>query len=105
MEVNPIGKAPEGVSIIKILACLDDTEKAEVLSGAKAQSSHGREASSQQGKRVYVKNESSNVVKGKDGPREVKSVRYNDYDARITLSTRPFVISDDTVRIEFNYEE
>ena len=105
MEVNPIGQGPEGVSIIKILACLDNPEKAEVLSGAKAQSLHGREASSQQQKRVYVKKESSKVVKEKDGPREVKSVRYDDYDARITLSTRPFVISDDTVRIEFNYEE
>ena len=105
MEVNPIGKAPEGVSIIKILACLDDTEKAEVLSGAKAQSSHGREASSQQGKRVYVKNESSNVVKGKDGPHEVKSVRYNDYSVGRTLSILPFMISDDKIRIEFNYEE
>ena len=103
--VNPIGQSPEGISILKILSCLNDPEKAEVLSGAKVQSSHSREARSEQGKRVYVKNESSNVVKGKDGPREVKSVRYNDYGIGRTLSMRPFMISDDKVRIEFNYEE
>jgi hypothetical protein len=105
MGVNPIGQAPEGVSVIKILACLDDTEKAEVLSGAKVLSSHSREAKSEQGKRVYVKNESSNVVKGKDGPHEVKSVRYNDYSVGRTLSIQPFMISDDKIRIEFYYEE
>ena len=105
MEVNPIGQGPGGVSIIKILACLDTPEKAEVLSGAKVQSSHSREAKSQHQERVYVKIESSKVVKEKDGPREVKSVRYDDYDAGITLSIRPFVISDGKVRIEFNYEE
>jgi hypothetical protein len=105
MEVNPIGQVPEGVSIIKILACLDNPEKAEVLSGAKVQSSHSREAKSQHQERVYVKIESSKVVKEKDGPREVKSVRYDDYDARIDLGIRPFIISDDKIRIEFNYEE
>ena len=105
MEVNPIGQGSEGVSIIKILACLDNPEKAEVLSGVKVQSLHDREAKSEQLKRVYVKKESSNVVKGQDGPREVKSVRYDDYDARITLSIWPFIISDGKVRIQFNYEE
>jgi hypothetical protein len=105
MGVNPIGQTPEGVSIIKILACLDDPEKAEVLSGAKVQSSNSREAKSEQQKRVYVKKESSNVVKGKDGPREVKSVRYDDYNAGIILSIRPIIISDDKVRVYFNYEE
>ena len=35
----------------------------------------------------------------------MKSVRYDDYDARIDLGIRPFIISDDKVRIEFNYEE
>jgi hypothetical protein len=103
--VNPIGQSPEGISILKILSCLNDPEKAEVLSGAKVQSSHSREAKSEQRKRVYVKNESSNVVKGKDGPREVKSVRYNDYSVGRTLSIQPFMISDDKIRIEFNYEE
>ena len=103
--INPIGQLPEGISILKILSCLNDPEKAEVLSGAKVQSSHSREARSEQGKRVYIKNESSNVVKDKDGPREVKSVRYNDYRVGKTLSMQPFMISDDKVRIEFNYEE
>ncbi|MHC5138464.1 MAG: hypothetical protein ACYSOF_01010 [Planctomycetota bacterium] len=60
--VNPIGQSPEGVSILKILSCLDDAERGEVVSGAKLTARNGKEARVKDEKHIYVKSERGNSV-------------------------------------------
>jgi hypothetical protein len=75
LGVNPIGQAPEGISILKILACLDDAEKGEVVSGAKVTARHNNEARTKNNETFYIKRESVSTAMGKQGPVESKRIQ------------------------------
>lgn len=57
--VNPIGQSPAGISILKIMSCLDDPEKAEVFSGAKVMVRHRNEGKVQNRNTLYVKRQNT----------------------------------------------
>lgn len=103
--VNPIGQAPEGISILKILACLNNSEDAAVISGSKVTAKHRNEAQVRNEERFYIKHESVSMSMGKQGPVESKSVRFDDYSSGKSFSVIPRIQSDEKIRLEASYSD
>ncbi len=103
LGVNPIGQAPEGISILKILSCLDDLDKAEVVSGAKVNCRHNDESRVNNEDTFYVKKELINTAMGKQGPVESKSVRFDAYSSGKTFEARPRIQSEGSIRLGSQY--
>jgi len=100
--VNPIGQAPEGISILKILACLDDPDTAEVISGSKLSVRHSSQAEMSNNETFYLKREIVNMRQTPDGPLEMKDVRYDAYESGIQFEARPTILQDG-VRLSYEY--
>jgi hypothetical protein len=100
--VSSIGQSPEGISILKILACLADPENGEVFSGAKVNSVQGRGAESKQTKKFYVKREKQ--TRTRDGKIATSEV-YDGYSAGKSFTASPYLISSDEINIYFVYHE
>ncbi len=101
--VNPIGQAPESISILKILSCLEDPEKAEVVSGAKVTCAHNDKSRVTNEDTFYIKREKVNTVVGKQGPVESKSVRFDSYSSGKTFTVVPRIQSEGSIRLEATY--
>ncbi len=93
LSVSPIGQASGGVSILNILACLDDPEKAEVISGIKLLAYNGNNASLSDKKTVYVKREHG------------KSVSYEAYDSGKTFNVVVSLKSAKAILVKYSYSE
>jgi hypothetical protein len=91
--VNPIGQSPEGVSILKILSCLDDAERGEVVSGAKLTARNGKEARVKDEKHIYVKSERGN------------SVSYQAFECGKNFGITARFNSDKAITVEYAYFE
>lgn len=100
--VSPIGQAPEGVTILKILWCLKDTDDAEVVSGSKLMVRHNSRSEMSNRDTFYIKREKVNIRKTPDGPVETKDVRFDSYDSGIQFEAHP-TISQDGVRVSYKY--
>ncbi|MHC4855364.1 MAG: hypothetical protein ACYS72_03055, partial [Planctomycetota bacterium] len=105
LGVNPIGQAPEGISILKILACLDDAEKGEVVSGAKVTARHNNEARTKNNETFYIKRESVSTAMGKQGPVESKSVTFDAYSSGKSFSVVPRIQPKGDIRLEASYSD
>lgn len=105
LGVNPIGQAPEGISILKILACLGDPEKGEVVSGAKAIAGNNKEARTKNGETFYIKRESVSTAMGQQGPVESKSVTFDEYNSGKSFSIVPRIQSNGDIRLEVSYSD
>jgi hypothetical protein len=103
--VNPIGQSPEGISILKILSCLDNPDNAEVISGSKVTAGHKHEAQVRNEETFYIKRESVNVSMGKQGPVESKNVRFDNYSSGKRFNVVPRIQSDDKIRLEASYSD
>ena len=91
--VNPIGQAPEGISILKILACLDNPEKAEVISAAKVNCRHNNESRVKKEDRFYIKRE----LEG--------SVELKQYSSGKTFEVMPRIQPEGSIRLEAAYSD
>jgi len=103
--VNPMGQSPEGISILKILSCLDDPEKAEVISGAKVMAGHNDEARTKNRDTFYIKRESVSTAMEKQGPVESKSITFDSYSSGKTFEAVPRIQSEGTIRLEASYSD
>lgn len=99
--VNSIGQAPESISILKILSCLDDPEKAEVISGAKVAARNKNQAVSKNSETFYIKRESVN----NDSPIDEKSVTFDPYSSGKNFTVIPRIQPDGTIRLEATYSD
>lgn len=104
-DVSPIGQSPEGISILKILWCLKDAEKAQVVSGAKAMARHNWESESKNEGTFYVKSEKINMMQTQQGPVETKNVSFSPYVSGVTLKVRPRVQTENVVCFDYSYSE
>jgi hypothetical protein len=93
--VNPIGNAPEGISILNILWCLRNPALAQVRSGVKAMASHNNESTTSKSETVYVKST--------HGSKAVSNVRYNPYNTGSVFKVQPRVNSMGNVRVYAEY--
>jgi hypothetical protein len=91
--VKSIGQSPEGISILKILACLDDIKKAEVISGAKVNCQHNNESGVKKEDRIYIKRESGN------------SIDLEQYSSGKTFKVMPRIKADRNIRLEAAYSD
>ena len=91
--VNPIGQSPEGISILKILSCLNDPDKSEVVSGTKLTARNGKGSSLKNTERIYVKTERGN------------SVNYNEFKSGKTFEIAARLKSEKEFSIEYTYSE
>lgn len=101
--VNPISQSPEGISILKILWCLEDQEKAQVISGAKLMARHKRGSESSNRATSYIKSEKVKTVQTKQGPVETKDVRFDTYDSGVEFNIRPWVMAENIIGFEYSY--
>jgi len=101
--VNPIGQAPEGISILKILACLNDPDEAEVISGAKVTAVQNKQARIENRKTLYVKKETGRQTVTKQGPVAGSEISINSYDSGRTFSIVPHVQTDGPIRVEATF--
>ena len=100
MGVNPLGQAPDSVSVANLLDYLEAGEKANVLVGAKAAAVHGtnRNTARRAETRYYPK---TNVINTQGGKRE--TVDYRAYEDGETLGITPFVVSESTIRLSYSF--
>ncbi len=77
--VSPIGQGPKGISILKIMSCLDDPEKAAVVSGAKVVAGHNEESEVHNRNTTFFKTENGN------------SVSYNAYENGIQFEVSTYI--------------
>mgnify|MGYP005847274715 CR=1 FL=1 len=91
-RVNPIAKAPDGISITNILWCLRDPEKGKVISGAKVTSQHHNEAKTEQKKSIYIKDIPSRG-------------RYRSYSESKSFTVRPRITTDEKISVSYIYSE
>lgn len=98
--VNPIGQAPEGVSILKILWCLKDGDHGEVISGSKLMARHDSRAEMSNRDTFYVKTE--NVVHR--GPEKVTDVRFDSYQSGLEFEVTPTVF-EKSIRVYYQYSQ
>lgn len=103
--VNPLGQAPDNVTPVKILWCLKDDDKAQVLSGAKLTARHRNEASTECGDTVYFRRETGAATVRDGKPVPSSNVIYEPYNRRQKFTVRPTVKSDGNVFCGFNYIE
>jgi hypothetical protein len=103
--VNPIGQAPEGVSILKILSCLEDPEKAEVISGAKVTAEHNNRTETKNEETFYIKRESVNTAVTNQGPIESKSVTFDAYSSGKSFSVVPYIQPEGDIRLKASYSD
>ncbi|MDH4203660.1 MAG: hypothetical protein OEV87_12320 [Phycisphaerae bacterium] len=93
LDVNSIGQSPEGISILKILACLDDPEKGKVVSGTKLAARNGKHASLNNTERVYVKTERGD------------SVNYTEFESGKRFDVSVSIETETAVSAEYRYSE
>lgn len=98
--VNPIGQSPEGISILKILACLEDSDNAQVISGTKLMVRHKSKSEMSNGETFYLKNEK--VVHR--GTEKITDVRYDAYESGIQFEAYPTIL-DGSIRIGYEYSQ
>ena len=101
--INPIGQAPEGISILKILACLEDPEKAVVISGAKAMARSNGRAESSSEETFYIKTENVNTMQTPEGPIETKDISFDKYRSGKAFEAVPRIQSDKSIRLQAEY--
>ena len=101
--VNPIGQSPEGISILKILACLEDPEKAEVVSGAKVTASQNDKSQIRNKKCFPVKTEINRTRPGPQGLAETKDITFNEYESGSSLSVVPRIQPEGSIGLEVAY--
>jgi hypothetical protein len=100
MGVNPLGQAPDSVSVANLLDHLEAGEKASVLVGAKAAAVHGtnRNTTRRSETRYYPKTKLINTPGGKK-----ETVDYRAYEDGETLSITPFVLSESAIRLSYSF--
>lgn len=103
--VNPIGQAPDGISILKILACLNDTEKAEVISGTKAMACHNQSTKISNNNTYYFKVEQGKEEEfRKPKPAVItRSFTINSCDSDREFEVVPHIQKDDRIRLQANF--
>lgn len=104
-DVNPIGQAPEGVSILKILWCLKDEEKAQVISGAKVMACHKGQSKSKNKETFYIKRESPDVTVAPPNVPTPKNVQIDAYDSNKQFETYVRIKEENLVGLEYSYSE
>ena len=103
LGVNPIGQAPEGISILKILACLTDPEKGRVISGVKVTALHNNRSKIQNGETLYVKRETGRQTVTKQGPVAGSEISIDPYDTGRIFSIIPHIRTDGKIRVESTF--
>jgi hypothetical protein len=102
MGVNPLGQAPDSVSVANLLEYLETGDKANVLVGCKAAAMHGtsRNTARRSETRYYPKTRLIDTPGGKK-----ESVDHRPYESGETLSIMPSVLSEKTIELgySFNY--
>lgn len=101
--VNPIGQSPEGISIAKILSCLEDPEKAEVISGAKVMARNNEHSESSNKETFCIKTENVNTMQTPQGPVETKDIQFNEYSSGKTFTAVPLIRTEESIRLEATY--
>jgi hypothetical protein len=103
--VNPIGQTPENVTPLKILWCLKDDDKAQVISGAKVACRHKGEAKAKTSDSFYIKREVTRTTQTSQGQQAVTDVKFDEHRSGVTFTVIPNVKSDDVLSIIFSYSE
>jgi hypothetical protein len=103
LGVNPIGQSPEGISILKIIACLDDPEKGEVVTGAKVTATHNDRSQVKNENSFYVKRETGRQTVTEQGPVAGSDITFESYEVGGKFSVIPHIQTDDTVRVEATF--
>ena len=101
MGVNPLGQAPDSVSVANLLDYLERGEKASVLVGAKAAAVHGtnRNTARRTETRYYPKTKLINTSSGKK-----ETVDYRAYEDGETLAITPYVLSEEAIRLSYSFD-
>jgi hypothetical protein len=102
--VNPIGQSPEGISVLKILSCLDDVEEGEVISGSKLMTRHGSRSGMSNRDTFYIKREKINIRQTPEGPLETKDVRFESYESGVRFEVNPRV-QEDGIWLNYEYSD
>lgn len=101
MDVNPLGQAPHAVSVENLLEALKSEGGATVLVGAKTAAAHrARRSQTKRAETTYYPRRQS--TRTPQGPQE--AVNYSPYDDGATLSMEPTILSDDSVRIGYDFD-
>lgn len=101
--VNPVGQAPEGISILKILACLSDPEKAQVISGAKVTGGHNQRSKVSSNDTIYLKKEQDIPISPEATKVKRQMVEINPYNSGRTFSIIPQIQSDENIQVEATF--
>jgi hypothetical protein len=107
--VDLLGQGPDGISILKLAACLQK-ETAQVVSGAKVTAKQARQGKTRDDKRIYLKQINKSIVAPKQGdpagkPIESVSIQYRDYDFGKTLEVFAKILSETAILTEYKYLE
>lgn len=98
--VNPLGQAPEGITPLKILWCLKDDDKGQVISGAKVACRHEGESKTRTSNRFHIKREVTTP-----GPQPVTNVSFDEYSSGTTFTVMPTVKNDSMLSLTFSYAQ
>jgi hypothetical protein len=101
MGVNPLGQAPDSVSVANLLDYLKTGDKANVLVGAKAAALHGanRNTARRTETRYHPKRR---VITTPGGERQ--AVDYGAYEDGETLAITPYVLSEEAIRLSYSFD-
>jgi len=102
--INPIGQTPEGISILKVLWCLKDKERAEVISGAKVMVRNDDRSKSKNEKTFYIKRESP-IATSKEATVTKQSITFDPYESHKQFEIYAWVEEDNVVGLEYSYSE
>ena len=91
--VNPISQSPENISILKIIACLDDAQKAEILSGAKVNCRNNNESEIRNEDRIYIKIGTGDTF------------HFESYSSGRALTASPRIQLDGRIQLEASYSD
>lgn len=101
--VSPIGQAPDGISVLKIAACLSDLDQGEVLSGAKVNCRHRNGSETKDRQTHYIAHERKNVTKTSEGPVESTEITYKAYQSGTNFEVRAYLKSQEKISLEYNF--
>jgi hypothetical protein len=104
LGVSPIGETPDSVSIEKILSCLEDKDKARVISGAKAAVRQRENGMTECEQRIYLPHQTPDETRE---PRKRESVlrSIRPYQSERSFSGSANILAPDRIYVSFDFDE